>query len=234
MVDRHDTGAGVDVGEVTFRRTNAWPDHDACGGRGRVPAGGGFWSGDPHADLCTYCWEVERDDPHRAPTTEEHVRWARAGIGPGGEPCYVHAGDEPAATIARLSELVAAGDLPRIALEQGPHLGDWLESGGVLPDGAIVRRTGVAMLLGGLRLRELELQLSGQLHGPPIDPDLIARIEAATDERGVIHDPALAEQYFAAMQAQSEAAHALRGWPEPVIEDGRVFPSASEDEPPLG
>jgi hypothetical protein len=220
------------VGEIAFLPTGHCGQHGNV--PGRVPAGSGYWSGDPAQDLCSYCWAVARDDPHRAPSPDEEILLARHGIERGGSPCFVEAGDDPGATIARLAELVEAGELPRIALAQGPHLGDWLESGGVLPDGAIVRRDGVSMQFGTMPLRLLELQLRGELHGPPIDPDLLVRLEEAKDEHGVVRDADLADEYHRALIEQAEAARIMRGDPEPVIEDGRVFPSTAEDEPPLG
>lgn len=220
------------VGSITFRPTGHCGQHGAMAGR--VPAGAGFWSGDPHEDLCSYCWEVVRDDPHRAPSPEEEIHLATHGIGRGLTPCFVQAGDDPASVVAALDEHVAAGVLPRVALDQGPHLGDWLESGGVLPEGAVVRRDGVSMQFQSISLRHLELQLRGELHGPPLDPDLVARMEAAADERGVIRDADLANEYHQALIEQAEAARVMRGDPEPIIEDGRVFPSTPEDEPPLG
>lgn len=67
----------------------------------------------------------------------------------------------------------------------------------------------------------------------PMDPDLVARMEAAKDAKGCIHDPALANEYFEALQKQSEDTRRINGWPEPVIEQGSVVPSAGEGEGPL-
>ena len=76
---------------------------------------------------------------------------------------------------------------------------------------------------------------------PPMDPALIARMEAAQDEHSVIHDPELANEYFEALQQQGDAVRRRNAWPEPIIEQGKVFPSAGdapvldarEDEPLL-
>jgi len=82
-----------------------------------------------------------------------------------------------------------------------------------LPDGSIVNEDGTTI--------------------PPIDADLMARVEAAKDERGVIRDADLATEYFEAMQKQGDEARPLAGWPEPVIEQGSVFPSVAEGDEPL-
>ena len=58
---------------------------------------------------------------------------------------------------------------------------------------------------------------------PPVDPDLMKRIEAAKDERGVVRDADLANGYHTALIRQSEEFDRLRGWVEPVIEQGSVF-----------
>jgi hypothetical protein len=220
------------VGTVTLRASGHCGQHGAD--PGRVPAGAGFWSGDVHEDLCSYCWQVVRDDPHRAPTPEEEIHLAAHGIGSSLTPCFVQAGDEPADVVARLDDLVEAGVLPRVALDQGPHLGGWLEAGGELPDGAVVRRDGVPMQFESMPLRHLELQLRGELRGPPLDADLLARLEAATDDRGIVRDADLANEYHLALVERERAARVMRGDPEPIIEQGRVFPSTPEDDAPLG
>lgn len=61
---------------------------------------------------------------------------------------------------------------------------------------------------------------------PPIDPDLMRRLRAASDERGVIQEEALANEYFEALQKQEQQVREAQGIPEPVIESGSVFPSA--------
>lgn len=141
----------VGVDAVSLRRIPR-RERDCCDERRRVPAGAGFWSGDPHEDLCSWCHEVVRD---ASATDGEHRRLARAGI-VDDVPCYVTVDDDVPGGVARLAELVAAGELPRIALEQSPRLGHWLEAGGVLPPDAVVRRDGEPMRAGSLRLADLE------------------------------------------------------------------------------
>ena len=68
---------------------------------------------------------------------------------------------------------------------------------------------------------------------PPLDADLVARMEAAKDANGVIDDPVLANEYFEALQRQGDEARRLAGWPEPVIEHGSVFPSVGAGTAPL-
>lgn len=112
---------------------------------------------------------------------------------------------------------VLARELPAHPISEGQPLdpthggpGDNRER---LPDGTIVNPDGSVI--------------------PPMDPDLLARIEAAKDERGVVHDPDLANEYFEAMVRQGDEIRRLAGWPDPIIEDGKVFPSAGEDAPAL-
>ncbi|MBC7461153.1 MAG: hypothetical protein H7287_07310 [Thermoleophilia bacterium] len=69
-------------------------------------------------------------------------------------------------------------------------------------------------------------------HLPPLDADLMARMEAAKDEHGIIHDHVLAAEYFVALQAQNEELARQRGEAhpvEPVPEGSRVFPGSDAD-----
>ncbi|MCW2962523.1 MAG: hypothetical protein JWM90_2910 [Thermoleophilia bacterium] len=66
---------------------------------------------------------------------------------------------------------------------------------------------------------------------PPIPGELQARLDAAADEHGVIHDAGLADEYFTALVAQGDETRRRAGWPEPILEQGQVFPQAPDGDP---
>ena len=224
------------VGAVALHAPRGRVDHPApCDERGRTAAGAGYWTGPSEPDLCLSCFEPVRDEPARAPTPAEQVCFARAGIDTGGSPVRLALTDDVEAQLATLARLVAEHDIARVVLVRTPALCARLAAAAELPPRMVLAPvTGMyGGLTGSIDLRAYELQLRGLAFGPPMNPDLVARMAAASDERGVIHDASLADEYFEAMQAQSAALNELLGRPEPVIEQGRAFPSLDEDAPPL-
>ena len=61
---------------------------------------------------------------------------------------------------------------------------------------------------------------------PLLDAVLVARMAAAKDEHGIVHDKQLAAEYLVAMQAHQEelARHRGEDHSAPVPEDERAFP----------
>lgn len=205
----------------------------ACDEQGRVPTGTGYWSGDDAHDWCERCFSVIPEEPGLRPSNEQVAPWARAGIDSTGHPAQLLITDGE--RWERLVALMGAHDVRRVRLIASDWLRDHPEVMGSAPAAIVVDPPSSPVLVsGGDSLRRYEQQLQGAAFGPPLDPALVARIEAAKDERGVIHDAELANEWFEAMVAQGEALRAAEGWPEPVIENGRVFPSLDSDAPPLG
>jgi hypothetical protein len=210
------------VGEVRFVGAPRFGSGHGCDADGRVPVGSGYFTGVGDYDLCPVCFEPERASSHTAPRPEDQARFARAGIGTGGDPLVVDVRID--AELDRLVALVDEHDVRRILVRRNMPLPD---------DDRIVlaARPAVRSESGGVKA--FELQLRGLAFGPPIDPELVALLEAARDADGVIRDAELADRYHAALIEQSKALDALMERPEPVIEHGNpVFPSfADEDEP---
>ncbi|MCW2973225.1 MAG: hypothetical protein JWN72_1498 [Thermoleophilia bacterium] len=63
---------------------------------------------------------------------------------------------------------------------------------------------------------------------PLLDAVLVARMAAAKDEHGIVHDKELAAEYLVAMQAHQEELARHRGEEPaaPVPEGERIFPDA--------
>ncbi|MCW2922189.1 MAG: hypothetical protein JWL76_2063 [Thermoleophilia bacterium] len=212
----------VVVGEIRFRGRPRTRAH-VCDEQGRVPVGAGFFGGDDdQLDLCPTCFEPVRERPERAPTPEDQMRLAQVGIG-ADVPIVLDIRDE--ADLAALIDVLDTHDVRRIVVRTSltiPHD----------PRIHLATRTTPSQSQSG-PLRSFELQLQGLSHGPPMDPGLLAEIEAAKDARGVVHDAELADRYFEAMVAQQAAMHELMGRPEAIIEQGPVFPSFADEDDPL-
>lgn len=193
---------------------------------GRVPRGGGFWPGPEGGDdYCAACYRVERDD-NRAPTPDEQVAQARRGIA-GGAPVVIDLCNEPA-NLESLERLVAEHHVERVLITGAPE---------IVAQGSIVFAADDPRLVSS-SLRQFELHLLGRGFGPPIDPDLQARMDAAADEHGVIHDAALADEVFADMVARQEQHRRELGLPEveaaPDVVHGRIFPTVAGDPTDIG
>lgn len=63
---------------------------------------------------------------------------------------------------------------------------------------------------------------------PLLDAVLVARMAAAKDEHGIVHDKELTAEYLVAMQAHHEelARHRGEEHPAPLPEGDRKFPDA--------
>jgi hypothetical protein len=209
----------ADIRFVGLTRTRA----HACSEDGRVPAGAGFFTADGALDLCPICFRLARERPHHAPSPDEQIRFARAGIGTGDAPWVIDVRTDT--DLAALIDVLDAHDVRRIVVRTTR----------AAPEDArifVASATMPAQSQSG-PLRSFELQLQGLAFGPPMDPELVAAMEAATDEHGVIRDAELADRYFEALVAQQAAMNELLGTPEPVIEHGPVFPSFADDDEPL-
>ena len=214
------------IGGVLLR--HAHPRHAAhgCDPDSRVPLGCGYWSGGEPHDLCARCFDAIRDSPRQAPAPDDQARFARIGIGCGGEPFVASV-----RSVAELEELRAAldeHDVARVLVELGPDL--QVDDVRLVPT---QRRTGFVAQTERGDVRAFTLQLRGLSFGPPLDPELLARIAAASGPDGVVRDATLADEYFEAMVAQSAALEQLHGGPQPIIEQGSVFPSLDVDVAPL-
>lgn len=212
----------VRVGDIQFSGLPRNGTH-TCDDRGRVPVGAGYYAGENELDLCPSCFEPLREHPQVAPTPEEQVRFARSGIGTGGGPRIVTLQSE--AELTALVDVLDASDVRRILVRTSMALPNDPRIHPTTPKHPARSESGP--------LRSFELQLQGLSFGPPLDPALVAELEAAKDEHGVIRDAALGDRYFEALVAQNAEMDELMGRPEPVIEQGPVFPSFADDEEPL-
>ncbi|MCW2926192.1 MAG: hypothetical protein JWM86_160 [Thermoleophilia bacterium] len=216
----------VMAGGVRLTRA-ASVQHDTCDG-GRVAFGAGHMSGDVGFDWCSHCYVAEREHPVRQPTVDETAQFALAGIGRSGVPLHLELKGPD--DLELLRALVAEFDgLLRVALLRMSEALISASDLGAL-DVVIVMPAHYCGRSESGDLPTLARYLHRVNEVPPIDPDLMHRVRAAADERGVVHDAELADEYFQALVRQNEEARRLRGWPEPVIEAGSVFPSAASGD----
>ena len=163
--------------------------------------------------------------PGRQPNVAEALELFRSGLGMGRDTLVVRIAhlDE----LEALAALVSRHGFDRVTLESSALLPTVLLPGLELhtptpgSHSEVVRAEDLLAFVDGETARFVP---------PPFHPDLQARLDAAAVD-GVISDPDLADEAFAAMVAQE---HAMRAHlPPPVIESGRAFPSLGDDAPAL-
>jgi len=214
------------IGGVSLRHARPRIASHGCDPHSRVPLGCGYWSGDAAHDLCSCCFDATRESPHLAPNPDDQTRFARVGIGCGGDPFV--ASVRSTAELEELLDALDEHDVARVLVELGPDI--QVDDVRLVPTQL---RTGFVAQTERGDVRAFTLQLRGLSFGPPLDPELLARVAAASEPDGVVRDAALADEYFEAMVAQSAALEQLHGRPQPIIEQGSVFPSLDTDAAPL-